>query len=272
MRKIRKKFDTRFGLILGFVLLTLTVLTLPHLLAAAIGVQTAMLFTSALVDQGSGKLGDMVLSHNRNGNYIRRHVKPIQPHTANQTFYRGMVRQYAQAWQGATIDRPAWIAAGTLIKVISRLGKSHSMTGFDLFMKTNIIAQEVTPTAALILTPLGTTPTLFPLLTGMTLTAIYSPASFTVLPIVIGDYPTGMKLQVATCAQRSAGVSSIPKMSILGYYAPTTVATDITADYTAKYGALIVGKNIFVQIRFVMPTGEEGPKTVSNTIVTVIPS
>lgn len=272
MKKLRKKFDTRLGLILGFVLLTLTVLTLPHLLAAAIGVQTALLFTSALVDQGSGKLGDMVLSHNRNGNYIRRYVKPQQPHTGNQTFYRGMVRQYAQAWQGATIDRPAWTAAGALINVIGKLGKSHTMTGFDLFMKTNVIAQEVSPASALILTP-PSPPTLFPLLSGMTLATNTGPDLFTIMPIKIGDYIAGMKLQVATCAQRSAGVSSIPKMSLLGNYSPApTTATDITTDYTAKYGALIVGKKIFVQIRLVMPTGEEGIKTVSTVIVATTPA
>src|ERR1035441_74767 len=101
MKRLRQKFNTRLGFILGFVLLTLTVLVLPHLLAAAIGVQAAFIFTSALVDQGSGHFGDMVISHNRNGNYIRRYKKPIQPHTADQGFFRGMLRGYAQAWKGS---------------------------------------------------------------------------------------------------------------------------------------------------------------------------
>ena len=120
MKKFRMKINTRLGFILGFVLLTLTVIALPHLLAAAIGLQTALVFTSALVDQGSGHFGDMVLSHNRNGNYIKRYKKPLQPHTAQQGFFRGMLRGYAQAWKSTTINRTAWITAEHLSKLSAK--------------------------------------------------------------------------------------------------------------------------------------------------------
>jgi hypothetical protein len=273
MQKLTKKFNTRLGSILGFVLLVVTIVTLPHLLfAVASGIGTAFMFASGIVSQGGGRLGDVVVSHNRYGQYIKLYKKPRQPHTAHQAYFRGAFRNFATLWKSDTINRTSFNLAAANHIVETKLGVKHTMTGFTLFQKMNQIAALANGgwggSTITLITTYPSTSTLFPINTGLTVATTTGPDTVTVQPIVIGTYPTGMMIEIWASKQVSKGVSKAPALKLVGVYDPTTTpAINITSDYEAKFGALVDGLKIYFAGRLVMPTGEWVTKVSQESIV-----
>jgi hypothetical protein len=272
MKKLKEKFNSRLGMVVGLIMLVVTIVTLSSVFAVAAGIGTAFLFSSALVDQGSGKFGDMVISHNKAGTYIRKHKRPLQPHTAKQAALRGAFRNFTQAWRSNTIVRLQWNEMAALTPVSSKFGKTVYRTGHQWFVAIN---QEAQAAKGSLLTPLttppGLTPTIFPIETELQVVAETGPSAVTIELIKIGAYVTGEKLQIAATGYLSPGRTQTGgyKYKVIGYYDPTaTPAIDITADYEAVFGPLRLGYQIFFQAKQIMPTtGEKSPKISASTIV-----
>ena len=272
MKKLQKKFNTRLGLILGFVLLTLTVVTLGSVFAVGAGIGTAFLFSSALVDQGSGKFGDMVISHNKSGTYIRKHKRPLQPHTAKQAAIRGGFRNFTQAWRTAGVMRSLWNEYAALTPVSSKFGKTVYRTGHQWFIAYNQEAQAASGTALVpIASPPGLVPIAWPIETGLTAVATTGPDLITVEMNIIGTFPVGSMMQISATKLLSPGRSLTGgyRYSVIGYYATSgTPAIDITAAYESKFGPIKDGYQIFLQAKLISPTtGEKSPKITTSVIV-----
>lgn len=121
-----------------------------------------MLFRGALGGgAASGKMGAMVASHNKGGQYLRARTVPTNPQTSLQNAVRVAFSSIASMWQTLTdAGRSAWSAWGTTVGTVNRLGDSVPISGIAAFQRANLL--RVQAGYALVLTapafPLGSIP------------------------------------------------------------------------------------------------------------------
>ena len=100
---------------------------------------------SALVSDVKGSVGGNVFQSNANGAFVRTKSTPVNRNTEAQQNQRLIMSVYAQKWQGLTDeDRQAWKDAAPLQPYINRLGEQKIYTGYQLFMKTNLVLESAT--------------------------------------------------------------------------------------------------------------------------------
>lgn len=117
----------------------------------------ALIKYSAAVAGASGKAGGIVFSRNRGGSYIRSWAKGVNPKTVAQTNQRNKLAGLSTAWKNLTqAQKDGWSQAALLSyrKVTNRLGEQTSLTGFQLFMKQNLLTQTIGLTNILQTAPL----------------------------------------------------------------------------------------------------------------------
>ena len=182
MKRLRKKFNTRLGFIIGFVLVVLTALALPYLLAG-VGISLAALFVSTIIDQASGKLGDNVLSRNKAGNYIKKHRKPSNPKSDSQMNIRQWHQYLAKAWSSilSAGDRLAFDNYATAHPVPNKFGTKMERSGFQAFMRLNSKYGAIETAGIFNLPP--TLPTAWPII-NWGAGAFASPEAFALTPII----------------------------------------------------------------------------------------
>lgn len=211
----------------------------------------------------SGSIGNTTYGRNRNGQYIRQRSMPTQPRTVAQTTQRARLGDAAAAWRGLTdAQRAGWVAFGNSFTVNNSLGTPINLTGLQCYTKVNTTnalngdAQVSLPPALPVFLPIT--------VTGITVTA------GTQLLELNGTSPaSGTKFMVYASGQTSAGVSF---QGDFRYLATFTAATsghfDITTVYTAKFGALIIGKKVFVKVVQAQAGMQDNGTTYASTIAT----
>jgi len=256
----------------GVLLMVVSVLVFQNLMAG-IGIGLAgMLVFGPNVEQEKGKTGGIVYITGKTGPYTRARIKPKNPKTDPQATMRQMMRNYAKLWKTSQVNQTSFIDYAATHPVQNRMGRTSHISGFNWFVKFNRIAQMAISGVSLI-TAAPTVDTLFPILTGLTVATTTGSDSVTVQPVKIGNYPTGMKIEIFATAQFSAGVFTPHGYKQIGVYDPTTnPAIDITSDYEAKYTALQDGLKIFFKARLIMPTGESDLFVTQNSLVIAQPT
>ena len=215
------------------------------------------------------KWGKEVFSHNHYMLYGRGYKVPHNKKTTAQSVHRQLVRKYAKFWKDVSVNQTSWNQYAST-HPLEKKGRIIYYTGEITFIQFNIIAQQVSGTSSIV-TNAPSNPTMFPILMGLVVSAETGPDTITVEPMKIGNYPTGTKIKIYTSPMLSFGVFTQQKMSVLGIYDPTSVPLiDITSDYEAKYGSLVVGSKIFFQACLCMPTGEQDLMVKANTVVIVV--
>ena len=191
----------------------------------------------------SGSIGNTTFSRNRNGQYIRQRSTPTQPRTVAQVAQRARLTTAAAAWRGLTAAQMAgWAAFGNSFTVVNSLGQSNHMTGLQAYTKVNTVnalngdAQVSVPPALPVFLP--------PTTTGITVTA-----GTQVLEVNGASPAAGTKFMMYAAAQTSAGVSFQGNYKWLATFTTATGSEFvITTAYTAAFGALIIGKKVFVKV------------------------
>lgn len=245
MRNLRKKFNTRLGFILGFVLTVMTVACLPHILiAAGVGLNLAALFVSVIIDQGSGKLGDTVISRNKAGNYIKRHKKPTNPNSIGQQGIRQWHQFLAKYW-GATLtaaQRASFNDYAGTTPVTNKFGKSVLRSGFQWFIKRN--PKWLVEITSNVISTCVNAPATFPVTTWSGTARAGSPDSISVTAQFQGSYPDNCYVVICASAPSSAGRAK-PKTKKI-----TTMTTLVSGDaiaignlYDAVYGGTTLAAN-----------------------------
>jgi hypothetical protein len=212
----------------------------------------------------TGKLGLTVTFPSRYGLIRRTRVVPANPNTASQQAIRGYFTASARAYDTLTeAQQNAWIQAAGQYHSRPTLGQSGPLTGLQLYTKLNSVLLQFgqeqldAPPAkpafgpnapvALVITNPGGVP-------AIKLTCPSSPGEGT---IVRAGKP-----------QRS-GTRSLPQMRVLGTCpAPVTGSSDITALYTAVYGAPVAGQRLFVQVNQM----ENGWQSLPTTFTALVPA
>jgi hypothetical protein len=107
-----------------------------------------MKFKSAVVTEGSGKLGGSVFSRNAFGQYIRPYRMPINPKTNAQEIARAALSDGAKAWATLTEqDRAAWVEYAKTVKYKDALGNTYSPTGQNAFVGAFALRTDMDGTA-----------------------------------------------------------------------------------------------------------------------------
>lgn len=104
-----------------------------------------MLIRSGMGMQLSGSVGGVVASRNAGGAYLRNRTVPVNPNSTQQQAVRAAFGTMSQYW-GTTLtgaQRSGWDAYAVATPLVNRLGDSITVSGFDMFMKTNIFLEYV---------------------------------------------------------------------------------------------------------------------------------
>lgn len=210
----------------------------------------------------SGSVGARTSSRNRSGQYVRQRAIPTQPRTPAQVNQRARLSDAAAAWRGLTdAQRAAWNAFAQSFTVVNSLGQTINLTGAQCYVKVNTVNSLNGDAQVSVPPPL---PTFLP----STVTGITADSVAPALALNGAAAAVGTDQMVFCSPQLSAGVTFNGNFRWL-VTNPAYVAgvATILAVYTAKFGALIAGKKVFVKV-VQSQQGMQDNGTLYSTIVT----
>ena len=204
----------------------------------------------------TGKLGLTVTWKGRNGLIRRTLAIPANPRTEQQLIVRDLLAQQTRRFDGLTdAQQNAWNTAADGYQSTSTLGQSGPLTGLQLFVRINcklgLLGQDavdVPPVAPQFpaVAPQGLVITNTSGVVAVKLTWPGNPGENTVLR--------------ASPPQNSA-VRACRNFRIIGTCpAPAAGSADITSLYVAEFGAVPVGKRLFVQASTMVDGFESLPR------------
>lgn len=211
-----------------------------------------------------GSIAGQVHSRNTFGNYIRQKVSPVQPRSARQLEIRTLFTELSRRFSNTLSDeqQEAWRQAAASAPVRDVFGDSITLTGINLYARLNSLRLLQG------LTPLDDPPPVeeVPSLDSLTLT--WNPDTLT---LEVGFAPTpippGLSLFVWATEPLNPGVAFVsPKLRLLTILpAGTASPADITTQYVARYGAITLGKRVYVAAELVSENGWKGQRSLANT-------
>jgi len=97
------------------------------------------------VVQMSGSLAGNTYARNRYGNYVRARTKPTNPNTARQVAIRASMSEMTTYWSQTltAVQRTAWNLYGSNVAMTNRLGETVKLSGFNHFLRSNIMRNRV---------------------------------------------------------------------------------------------------------------------------------
>lgn len=202
-------------------------------------------FGSLIVD-GRGKIGGHVASKNRGGAYLRTKVTPVNPQTSYQADARNRITTYSQGWRGLTeSQRTAWNAAVSNFQKTDIFGDLKNPSGLNLYVRLNANIDEGGG-SALTLPPLPSEVT-GPL--TITLTSAAGTPAFS-LAWTGGAIPANTAWVVRATPQISAGKSFVKNLlrNLAVLPAADTTPTSLLTEYNARFGTLVAGQKIAIEV------------------------
>lgn len=219
----------------------------------------------AIVVDGRGKIGGHVASKNRGGAYLRTKVTPTNPNSTAQAGVRNRMTSLAQGWRSLSAsERLSWNnAVGDFAKT-DIFGDIKQPSGINLFTKLNSNLLEVGVTQ-LVNAPLPAAVSAVESLSGSAAAGVPGfSLVFTPTPV-----PAYTKFIVRATEQVSAGISNLSgKFRNIEILDPAdTSPANILASYNAKFGTLVAGRKIGVEVVPVNTvTGQKG-QAVNYTVI-----
>jgi len=210
----------------------------------------------------TGKLGLTVTYPSRNGLIRRSWVVPANPRSAEQLVTRSRLAAAAQAYDTLTeAQQDAWIAAAAQEQSKPTLGQSGPLTGLQLYTKLNAALAMVGEPA--VVTP-PEKPT-FDANVAQSL-ELTNTAGTVAIKLVCAGSSDSFNL-VRAAAPQNSGTRRPMSIRYLGEM-PEVVAgkADITALYTAKFGAPVAGQRIFVQSNQLEAGWQDLPKAFTGIV------
>ena len=200
----------------------------------------------ALVTDGRGKIGGHVASKNRGGAYLRTKVTPVNPQTSYQATARARITDNSQDWRGLTqTERNAWNSAVSSWQKTDIFGDLKSPSGINLFVRLN---SNITMAGGAAIT----TPPLPGTVVGpltITLTSAAGTPAFS-LAWTGGAIPADTAWVVRATPQVSAGKNFVKSLyrNLAVLPAADTTPTSLLTEYNARFGTLVAGQKIFVEV------------------------
>ena len=210
----------------------------------------------------SGKRGVTVSQDGAFGQISRALVIPGNPRTEAQLDRRQVLATMAHNWRTITeAQRLAWNAAGKLVQSDARLGQSGPLSGFQLYVKVNCNLEIVGE-------PAVNTPPAIPAFDPNVVQALEltNPGGVVAIKLTCSGSSDAFNL-VWAAAPQSAGRFAVNDYRYLGEL-PEVVSgkADITALYTAKFGAPAAGQKVFVRSKQVVDGYDDLPHQWSGIV------
>ena len=108
------------------------------------------LIKSTIFADVRGSIAGTTFARNRSGAYARTRTIPVNPNSSRQQSVRGLMSVVSQQWSLLTSNhRNAWDNYAAQTPVINRLGDTIYLSGFNMFLRTNMLYQEANPNDAI---------------------------------------------------------------------------------------------------------------------------
>ena len=203
-----------------------------------------------------GKLDLTVTWHGRNGQIRRILAIPKNPRTDRQLEVRDLLLQQARRFDALTdTQQDAWNVAASGFHSRPSLGQSGPLTGLQLFVRVNcklgLLGED----------PVDAPPAApqFPALAPQNL-VITNTSGVVAVKLTCPTNPGQNTVLRASPPQNSA-VRACRNFRIIGTCpAPAAGSVDITSLYVAEYGAVPVGKRLFVRASTMVDGFESLPR------------
>lgn len=102
----------------------------------------ALIRTGAFVDAIAGKVRGTTFQRNRYGQIVKGSASITTRHTASQSARRSQWQIQSRRWAQLTqAQRDVWNAAAAALDYQNRFGDDVTLTGFNFFVKRNVLAQ-----------------------------------------------------------------------------------------------------------------------------------
>ncbi len=221
---------------------------------------------SALISGMSGKLNGSVFATNRGGAYLRTKVTPINPNTAAQSAARNLLTSFSQGWKNLTqTQRDAWNAAVDSWTRTDIFGDIRVPTGLQLYIRLNVNI-SIAGGVAITVPPLSVG------VDALVSAAIAVDGTLqTFVPTITPDpVPADHALVIESTVGQSAGVNNAnSKFRTILVVPAGAVPADIIAEYTTKFGAVVIGQKYFMRIKQIrLSTGEVSGTLIAKSIAT----
>jgi hypothetical protein len=210
-----------------------------------------------IVSDARKKIGGVVATKGHSGNFMRKKVSPIQPRTSAQRNVRASFTAISKLWSGGlTGNIAAWNSLAKSTPKKDRFGASVTLTGLQLFqslsrnLATIGVSPIITAPASLIATSPGA------------LTYVASAGGPTLTVTETNVIQSTEYSVIYAGPQQSAGRMFMGKSyryitRTIG--AGAAMVTDIEALYVAKFGPLVLGKQIPIHVKHICTaTGAAG--------------
>ena len=203
----------------------------------------------------TGKLGLTVTYPSRNGLIRRSWVVPANPRTAEQLTARSRLSTAAAAYDALTeAQQDAWIAAAAQEQSRSTLGQSGPLTGLQLYTKINAAL-------AIVGEPVASVPPAKPAFDPNVCQSleVTNPGGVVAIKLVCTGTSSAFNL-VRAAAPQNSGTRRPMSIRYLGELPAVEAGkADITALYTAKFGAPVAGQRLFIQSNQMLDGWQELP-------------
>lgn len=95
--------------------------------------------------QMSGSIAGNTFARNRYGNYVRSRIAPVNPQSPRQSAIRAIVAFVTTLWLSTLtqLQRDAWAVFANNVPAKNKLGEVINLSGFNQFVKSNIVAVNV---------------------------------------------------------------------------------------------------------------------------------
>jgi len=217
-------------------------------------------------DELSGKAGSVVAVNNKKNPFLRPRIKPTNPNTSSQQGVRADLALLASAWGSLTdLQRQSWEKAVSDYQNTGIFGNRRNPSGFNLYMKLN--GNLLDANAATISVP---APKVEVALVG--LDAVASGVANSKVDVVFVEVAVPANTRYII---RAAALKPVGRKVVKGDFRNVKVVNaaadpsgNIFAEYTAKFGSLIAGMRLAVEVVAVSTiTGQKGQAVSSQTVV-----
>lgn len=219
----------------------------------------------AIVVDGRGKIGGHVASKNRGGAYFRTKVTPSNPKSISQSAARNRLTSFAQGWRGLSqAARDSFNSAVANFPKTDSFGDTKIPSGVNLYVKLNSNLAEI-GVAALTLAPL---PEAVAPVETLSATAAAGVPAFSVV-FTPTPVPADTAFIVRATGQTSPGKNFLKSQyrNVSVVDAAGTSPKNLLAEYVAKFGTLVAGQKIGVEVIPVNKvTGQKG-QALSTTLI-----
>lgn len=188
----------------------------------------------------SGSAAGTTWSHNRNGQYTRNRVMPVNPSSTSQQTVRNRMSSNAAAWRSLTDNqRAGWATLGLNITRVDKLGQTYTLNGFQAFcsVNNNLLASGGT----VIQDAAGVTVPPVLLTVTITLTNAVLSVAYTATPL-----GAGQKLLSYVSPPQSPGRAFNKNYRLLAVSAAAAASpANLFAAFSAKFGVPVTGERVF---------------------------